>query len=99
MLMVANGVRAYGVIVGDHFGIAEGTDHRVFSYTIYGVTVPLLYWLGLRWTENKTVAPFRDQPLVIRHSHDTRKTVFMAIAAVALLAMAPLSVWLWAAPR
>lgn len=49
LLIVANGVRAYGIILGDHLGIAEGTDHRVFSYTVYGVTVLLLGWLGLRW--------------------------------------------------
>jgi exosortase A len=48
-LVVANGVRAYGIILGDHLGIAEGTDHRVFSYTIYGVTLWSLGWLGLRW--------------------------------------------------
>jgi exosortase A len=49
LLILANGVRAYGIILGDHLGIAEGTDHRVFSYTIYGVTVGSLGWLGLRW--------------------------------------------------
>jgi exosortase A len=49
LLILANGVRAYGIILGDHLGIAEGTDHRVFSYTIYGLTVLSLGWLGLRW--------------------------------------------------
>ena len=52
-LMIANGFRAYGIIVGNHLGIAEGADHRLFSYTIYGLTIPLLYWLGLRWTERR----------------------------------------------
>lgn len=50
-LMVANGLRAYGVIVGNHLGIAAGADHRLFSYTIYGVTMPCLLWLGLKWKQ------------------------------------------------
>jgi exosortase len=62
VLMIANGIRAYGVIVGDHFGIAEGADHRVFSYSVYGLTIPLLYWLGLRWTEQKLVGSLSDDP-------------------------------------
>jgi exosortase A len=50
-LAVANGARAYGIILGDHLGIAEGTDHRVFSYAVYGVTMLFLAWLGLKWSD------------------------------------------------
>lgn len=95
VLMVANGIRAYGVIVGDHFGIAEGTDHRVFSYTIYGLTIPLLFWLGFRWAENMTVTSFQHRTIDVRGGLDARKSVLMAIVAVAVLAVAPLSVLLW----
>jgi exosortase len=49
LLVLANGVRAYGVILGDHLGIAEGADHRVFSYVVYGATVIFLAWFGLSW--------------------------------------------------
>lgn len=52
-LILANGIRAYSIILGDHLGIAEGTDHRVFSYTVYAVTVCVLGWLGLRWGDNR----------------------------------------------
>jgi len=95
VLMVANGIRAYGVIVGDHFGIAEGTDHRVFSYAVYGLTIPLLFWLGLRWAEKMTVTSLQHRTIDVRGSLDARKSVLMAIAAVAVLAVAPLSVFLW----
>jgi exosortase A len=95
-LMIANGIRAYGVIVGDHFGIAEGADHRLFSYTIFGLTIPLVFWLGVKWTEKKTVASSGDQGADVRQGHDIGKIVLTAIAAVALLAVAPLSVWLTA---
>ena len=93
--MVANGIRAYGVIVGDHFGIADGTDHRVFSYTIYGLTIPLLFWIGLKWAENMTVTSLQHRTIDVRGGLDVRKSVLMAIAAVAVLAVAPLSVFLW----
>lgn len=99
VLMVANGVRAYGVIVGDHLGIAEGSDHRVFSYTIYGLTIPLLYWLGIKWMESKTVALYRDDAPALHRRYDMKTTIFMAIAALALLAVAPLCVWLLGGPR
>ena len=98
-LMIANGFRAYGIIVGNHLGIAEGADHRLFSYTIYGLTIPLLYWLGLKWTEKKRVASSRNHVIDVRLGHDTGKIVLTAIAAVALLAVAPLSVWLWISPH
>jgi exosortase A len=52
LLIVANGFRAYAIIMANHLGIVEGTDHRVFSYTVYGVTVLLLFWLGSRWKES-----------------------------------------------
>jgi len=51
-LILANGIRAYGIILGNHLGVAEGTDHRVFSYAIYAVMVLFLGRLGLRWTDN-----------------------------------------------
>jgi exosortase A len=51
LLTVANGARAYGIILGDHLGIAEGTDHRVFSYAVYGVTMLFLAWLGLKLSD------------------------------------------------
>ena len=93
VLMVANGLRAYGVIVGDHLGVTDGADHRVFSYTIYGFTIPLLFWLGLRWRESVTSLEHRT--IDVRDSIDTRKSALMAIAAIAVLAVGRFSVWLW----
>jgi len=95
VLMVANGIRAYGVIVGDHVGIAEGVDHRVFSYSVYGLTMLLLFWIGLRWAENMTVTSLQLRTLGVPRDLDTRKAILMAIAGVAVLAVAPLSAWLW----
>jgi len=95
VLIVANGIRAFGVILGDHYGIAEGADHRLFSYTIYGVTMPLLFWLGLRWAETASANSFPQRMIDPCHSFDTSKPIRMAIAAVTILAAATLAAWLW----
>jgi hypothetical protein len=91
--MVANGIRAYTIILGDHFGIADGADHRVFSYAVYGLTMPLLLWFGLRWQDIM-------KPIIVPHLRAcvredvTRKAILMGIAALVILALAPLTAWL-----
>jgi exosortase A len=73
-LIVANGMRAYGIILGDHFGIAEGTDHRVFSYTIYAITMTYLGWLGLKWCDGSEKTPTATASPVsaARYFHSSR---------------------------
>src|SRR6185437_8917490 len=93
-LMIANGLRAYGVIIGDHFGIADGTDHRVFSYSIYGVTIPLLFWIGLRWSDDGPTASRVDPVPARQGCFETGKSIIMAVAAVSALAISRLSVLL-----
>ena len=94
VLLVANGIRAYTIILGDHFGIADGADHRVFSYTVYGLTMPLLLWFGLRWQE--TMKPSISQHLVMASVREdvTTKATVMGIAALGILALPPITVWL-----
>lgn len=48
-LSIANGLRAAAIVLGDHSGISNGADHRVFSYVVYGATAIFLGWLGLSW--------------------------------------------------
>jgi exosortase A len=93
VLIVANGIRAYTIILGDHFGIADGADHRVFSYAVYGLTMPLLLWFGLRWQD--IMKPSRSQHLTAPvHQDVTKRAILMGIAALAILSLAPASVWL-----
>jgi len=53
-LILANGVRAFGIIFFDFVGLAEGTDHRVFSYLVYGITIVFLAWVGTTWGDDTT---------------------------------------------
>ncbi|MEK6802020.1 MAG: exosortase A [Nitrospirota bacterium] len=94
-LMVANGIRAYGVIVGNHLGIAAGADHRIFSYTIYGLTMPCLFWLGLKWKQR--VAPDANLHPGAIHRLDTRKAVVMSFCGVGLLLLARFALWFFPA--
>ena len=91
--MLANGLRAYGIIMTDHLGIAEGTDHRVFSYAIFAIALFLLFQLGLAWRrpEDESVAierPFDGENRPIRTS------ILTAVVSIALLSLAPLTVLL-----
>lgn len=102
VLIVANGLRAYGIIIGDHLGIAEGTDHRVFSYSIYGMAMFPLLWVGLRWREPahyhgmSRPAELRPIPAMTREdicASSFRAVAWTALVGVILLALAPLCAW------
>ena len=90
-LMIANGLRAYGVIIGNHLGIAVDADHRWFSYTIYGLTMPLLFWVGLKWKQRPETEVATQPHLVGRL--DLRKAIFLAVSGVVVLFLTRLAVW------
>lgn len=90
-LMIANGIRAYGIIVGNHVGIASGADHRLFSYTIYGLTMPCLFWFGLKWKQRPDAATGILPEASDRF--DARKAMFASVIGVGGLFLARLSVW------
>jgi len=93
VLLIANGIRAYTIILGDHFGIADGADHRVFSYAVYGLTMPLLLWFGLRWQD--LTKPSLSQHLTGRVAEDVNtRAILMGIAALVILAVPPMIEWL-----
>lgn len=90
-LMIANGIRAYGIILGNHVGIASGADHRLFSYTIYGLTMPCLFWLGLKWKQRPDAATGILPEASDRF--DARTAMFASVIGVGGLFLARLSVW------
>jgi exosortase len=94
-LIIANGLRAFWVIIGDHFGVVDGTDDLVPGYTIFGLTIPLLLWLGLRWSDIRPTVAIGNRVVRYQGGFDRRKTIVMAVAAVAALAIGRLSVLLW----
>lgn len=95
ILMISNGLRAYGIIVGDHLGIADGTDHRVFSYLIYGLTIPLLFWIGLRFRDRAPSTLVEERKIPQPGRVDARGSLRMAVTSVVVLAVGRFSGWLW----
>jgi len=52
--LLANGVRAYGIIVIaflSQMRYAVGVDHLIYGWLFFGVVMWLLFWLGSAWTE------------------------------------------------
>lgn len=89
-LLMANGVRAYGIIVGNYLGIAAGADHRLFSYAIYGLTMPLLFWAALQWKQSDAL----DSVAVKEDTSpfDRRKAILLSLCSLGLLLLARLVV-------
>ena len=86
-MLLANGVRAYAIIMSDHLGIVDGTDHRIFSYSIYTVTVVVLAWMGRRWSTSEPMAinvggARAESSMVVQATSNS-------VAAIALLALTP----------
>lgn len=94
VFILANGVRAFGIIALDHLGIVEGADHRFFSYTIYGLTVFLLFRLGLGWEERAWFDTSDGQPTETGRRLPVRETALMALGTILILALGPALIWI-----
>ena len=49
MPIVANGVRAYGIVAIAHYSdmkYATGADHLVYGWLFFGVVIMLMFWIG-----------------------------------------------------
>jgi len=106
--IVANCVRAYGIVLlgylSDH-KMAMGVDHLIYGWIFFGLVTMLLLWLGSLWQEphEPTVdsGPTRPSELLSstvieadgRRTSSARTTALTAAGGVALVALAPLSVW------
>ncbi len=52
--LVANGVRAYGIVMIAHlsdYKLAVGVDHLIYGWLFFGVVILLLFWVGSRFQE------------------------------------------------
>ena len=54
MPIVANGVRAYGIVMIAHLSdmkYATGVDHLIYGWFFFGLVVLLMFWIGSFWRE------------------------------------------------
>lgn len=60
--IVANSLRAYGVVILGHFSdmhIATGDDHLFYGWLLFGVVLFLMFWIGGFWQQR---APLEARP-------------------------------------
>ncbi|MFA9460957.1 exosortase A [Thiohalorhabdus methylotrophus] len=58
--VLANGVRAYGIVVLAHLSdmrLATGVDHIIYGWVFFGVVMVLLFWLGGFWRDARSGVP------------------------------------------
>lgn len=99
MPVLANGVRAYGIIMLAHVTsnrIAVGVDHQIYGWFFFGVVMYPLFTWGGRWRE-----PSAQPPPVLESPSDVpwsaRAVGAMACVGVLLLAMGPAAARVWSA--
>ncbi len=54
MPIVANGIRAYGIVMIAHLSemkYATGVDHLIYGWLFFGLVVLLMFWIGSFWRE------------------------------------------------
>ena len=60
MPVVANGIRAYGIVMIAHLSdmkYATGIDHLIYGWLFFGLVVLLMFWIGSFWREPVDDAP------------------------------------------
>ena len=58
--IVANSLRAYGIVMIGHFSgmeLAVGVDHLIYGWVFFGVVMLLLFWVGSIWQEPERTWP------------------------------------------
>ena len=87
VLILANGLRAFGIILFDYWGIAEGADHRFFSYSIYAATMLPFLWICLKWRDSptKSTGSIDQQPEFALLQGSTRSLVMAATVGLVIL--------------
>ncbi len=56
--MVANGLRAYGLVLIAHLSdmrLATGADHLIYGWQFYGLVMLVIFWAGFRWRDEQTL--------------------------------------------
>jgi len=104
--VVANGIRAYGVVMLAHlsdYKLAVGVDHLIYGWLFFGVVIMAMFWVGSLFRE-KVREKFSEknaEETITRHGEKSgvapggRSFAVWMIAATSLAVSAPgLAAWL-----
>lgn len=97
--IIANGIRAYGIIMIAHWTNMEyavGVDHLIYGWLFFGLVMVLLFWLGSLWWEKPSPS---DQPAGVAKPiavplSSRAMTVILVLMAVILVAPRGGDLWL-----
>ena len=83
--IVANGVRAYMIVMIGHLSNMEyavGVDHLIYGWVFFGVVMLLLFWVGSFWRED--TQPGKSEPYVFSAAPTTGALHFLGFAALVI---------------
>ncbi|MCG5510326.1 exosortase A [Ectothiorhodospira lacustris] len=97
--IVANGLRAYGIIMIAHWTDMEhavGVDHLIYGWLFFGVVMFLLFWVGSLFREDDLPQPEDQRRAMMKDEMSPSKAaaspVFLPLTlAAVVLVMAPLA--------
>ncbi len=86
MPIIANGVRAYMIVMIGHLSkmeYATGVDHLLYGWVFFGIVMFILFWIGSFWQEaQKPPAQYVAPPRGL-----SSKALGLRVASVALVAL------------
>ncbi|MBK5936607.1 exosortase A [Halorhodospira halophila] len=84
--IVANGLRAYGIVMLGHASdmeLAAGVDHLIYGWAFFALVTGLLFWVGTRWREQGAVVALSG-PSPRGRVAPRRRFAALAVAAILL---------------
>tara|TARA_R110002110_G_scaffold76898_2_gene202299 strand:+ start:9926 stop:11497 length:1572 start_codon:yes stop_codon:yes gene_type:complete len=93
--IVANSLRAYGIVMIGHFSgmeLAVGVDHLIYGWVFFGVVMLLLFWVGSFWQEpERSLAAGPTGNLGAAHgaAAGTARLVAVMVLALVVSALGP----------
>ncbi len=91
--IVANGIRAYGIIMIAHWSnmrLATGVDHVLYGWVFFGIVMFLLFWIGSLWREPDAALPDEGVSVAPERANSSRWPVragaSLVVVAVGLVA-------------
>lgn len=88
--ILANGLRAYGIVLIGHFSnmeLATGADHLIYGWVFFGLVMLILFWIGGFWAEEHPPLGMAgvDKALTV---HKPTRLLVLAGLGVAIVAAA-----------
>lgn len=96
--ILANGVRAYGIIMLGHLSdmrLAVGVDHILYGWVFFGLVMLALFWIGRLWQEHDGDQRATDVAHMPKGEHRPQGFYIACLSALAIAGAGPVAaLWL-----